>query len=120
MEAINIMRDIKRGKDITPSMIEKFIKSLDIETVVNKPLPIVLDSKTITHRRIIYSKDHIYGMIQLFYGYIPKTIKKKDFFNIMSRKIISPPDDFMNRIFGNEVQLDVSIFTEIFLKELNR
>ncbi|UWX11438.1 CRPV-329 [Crowpox virus] len=120
MEAINIMRDIKRGKDITPSMIKKFIQSLDIETAVNKSLPIVLDSKMITDKRIIYSKDHIYGMIQLFYGYIPKTIKKKDFFNIMSRRIISPPDDFMNRIFGSEVQLDINMFAETFLKELNR
>ncbi|ARF02804.1 SWPV1-243 [Shearwaterpox virus] len=119
MEAIKVMRDIKKGKDITPSMVEIFIDSLDIRTVVNKPLPIILDSKTITDKKLIYSEDYIYKMIQLFYGYTPKIIKKKEFFNIMSRRIMSPPTDFMNKLFGKEIQIDINTFVKRFLNELN-
>ncbi|AYP74099.1 hypothetical protein [Fowlpox virus] len=119
MEAINILRGIKRGKEITPSMVDKFLKSLDITDIVNKPLPIVLGSKTITNKKIVYSEDHIYDMIYVFYGYIPETIKRKELFNIITRRIISPPTDFMNRIFNKETQIDVNTFIKRFMKELN-
>ncbi|QRI42988.1 hypothetical protein ChPV270 [Cheloniid poxvirus 1] len=119
MEAIKILRDIKRGKDITPYMVNKFIESLGIKAILNKPLPIVLGSKTITDKKIVYSEEHIYDMLYLFYGYIPKTIKRKELFNIITRIIISPPTDFMDRIFNGEIQIDINTFIKRFMKELN-
>ncbi|URH24915.1 hypothetical protein 15D039_00195 [Fowlpox virus] len=112
------MKRIKSGKDITPSMVTRFVELVGNKELFYDPLPIKLSSSTLTGRNINYSEEHVKSMIVIIYGYLPSIIKKKIFVNKISKLLSIPPDDALKRIFGDTSEIGVNTFIKKFLAEL--
>ncbi|AUD40305.1 hypothetical protein fgpv_211 [Flamingopox virus FGPVKD09] len=118
MDILTIMKQIKNGKDINPSMVTKFVELICNKELFYDPLPIKLSSSVLTDRNTNYSEEHVKSMITIIYGYLPRIIKKKVFVKKISKLLATPPDDALKRIFGETSEIDINTFIKKFFNEL--
>lgn len=113
-----MMRSIKGGHGITPSMVSRFSRLVTGTDRMNKPLPAVIDSTAITKQKIDYTESYVYDMLELLYGNLPKKIKRREFYLIMRSRFVPPPESAMERIFNSNSELDIDVFVKQFFNEL--